>query len=139
MTLIRSYKALCLVVALAVAAGIGAARLHATASAPVASAASHCTRYGPNYAVDPPNCGAKYTMSNTIYITQSYAIRDSNSISMNTIHTWDLWLEDSNNNFYQVRSGTSYGTSTGGWTGYATAGCDHSSTPVGQCWTYWHD
>jgi hypothetical protein len=136
----RRYNALCLAILLAVAAGIGAGRLHSAKSASTAYAAAHCTRYGPNYAVDPANCGAKYTMSDGIYITNSTAVRDGNTITMNSSHYWDLWLEDSGNNFHQVASGSSgFGSSTGGWSGYAYAGCDHGGTPTGQCYTYWHD
>lgn len=124
---------------IALAAAIGAVAGLATiaAEATPAFAAHNCTRYGPNYAVNPPNCAQKYSMTQGIYITNGHAQRDGNTISMNAQRNWSLWLETLYNTFPQNDSGYGYGTGQGGWHEQTYAGCTRSSTVDGQCYTIW--
>lgn len=122
---------------LATAIGIVAGLATITADITPAFAAHNCTRYSPNYAVNPPNCTQKYTMTQNIYTTNGYAQRDGNTISMSGQRSWSLWLETLYNTFPQNDSGYGYGTGQGGWPEQTNAGCTRSSSVEGQCYTIW--
>ncbi len=119
--------------------GVGLGARAAGSDISAGAAAAHCTRYGPNYAVDPANCSQQFGMGG-LYTTGATALRDGNAITMSGSRDWSLWLEASGGGFPQNNTGTGFGWSQGGYAGYAYAGCSRSGAAVnGQCYTNWHD
>jgi hypothetical protein len=133
----RMYAMLLTVIVASAAIGVAAALLSTQQLVPTAFASHNCTRYGPNYAVNPANCSKKFTMTNGLYDTNGHAQRDNNTISMSAQRTWSLWLETLNNTFPQNDSGYGYGHVQGGVSGQTYAGCTRSSSVTGQCYTRW--
>lgn len=136
-SLLRSNIALATLAAAIVGVGLGARAAGSDISA--GAAAAHCTRYGPNYVVDPANCSQQFGMGG-LYTTGATALRDGNAITMSGSRDWSLWLEASGGGFPQNNTGTGFGWSQGGYAGYAYPGCSRSGAAVnGQCYTNWHD
>lgn len=106
-------------------------------TAELALVADHCTRYAPS--VTQSNCTQRGNFQG-YRDTPSVAKRDQNTIGLAFSRSWELWLEDTNNNFHQYRAGVSKGITTGGWNGYAYAACtNHGALVHGVCYTRWHD
>lgn len=78
-------------------------------------------------------------MGSYVYDTNSTAKRDDNTISMSAQRTWEIWLESTSHTFPRYNTGYGYGSSQGGYSGYAWAACTRSSSVNGQCYTHWHD
>jgi hypothetical protein len=134
----RMYAILLTVIVASAAVGVVAAALLSTQQLVHTAFASHnCTRYGPNYAVNPANCSKKFTMTMGLYDTNGHAQRDSNTISMSAQRSWSLWLETLDNTFPQNDSGFGYGHAQGGASGQTYAGCTRGSSVNGQCYTRW--
>ncbi len=127
------------VVVSVVAAMLGVVTGGTRPAARSAFAANHCTRYAPIISQD-FNCTLKGTMYNSssgIYQTPSTALRDLNTISLNSSRNWYLAYYGGN---YSSASGTGIVGHIYSSAGYAAAACWFiGSTVTGYCMTNWHN